>query len=98
MREASNRFLATVFGLVLIHAGGLTPVAAGELPGLRLTLEHGQFFPKDSVNPGLSQEPAEELDGPRDLGWIAGSFEFAPGTAVPCLNHWIRAPWPAMAR
>ena len=78
MREASNRFLATVFGLVLIHAGGLTPVAAGELPGLRLTLEHGQFFPKDSVNPGLSQEPAEELDGPRDLGWIAGSFEFAP--------------------
>lgn len=78
MIMANNKFLATVFGLLLIHAGGPIPAQADEIPGLRLTLEHGQFFPKNTVNPALAQDPAEELDTPQDLSWIAGSFEFAP--------------------
>ena len=78
MTQANHKFLACVLGLLFTQGWGLAPVLADELPELRLTLEHGQFFPKDAVNPTLDREPADEVDTPRDLSWITGSLEFAP--------------------
>ena len=66
MIEANNKFLATVFGLLLIQGGGLAPAQADELPGLRLTLEHGQFFPKDTANPALAQDRSPSRGRSRD--------------------------------
>jgi len=78
MTQANNRLLAYVLGLLLIQGGGLASVPADELPGLRLTLEKGQFFPKEATNPALTQDSAEGRDIPLDLSWMSGSLQLAP--------------------
>ena len=78
MTQAKKRFLAAVLGLLLVPAGGLARAQADELPGLRLTLEHGQFFPKDKVDPALAQDPTDELGASGELRWLGGSLQLAP--------------------
>jgi len=76
MSQATSKVLAPILGLVFIQVGGLTSALAEELPGLRLTLEHGQFFPKETAV--QAPDPGERLQPTSDLGWISGSLELAP--------------------
>ena len=79
MTHADSRFLAYGLALVFMQAGAFSVALAEDLPGLRLTLEHGQFFPKDKVNPALAPDPTEELaTSAMDLSWVAGSLQLAP--------------------